>query len=259
MDEFLGRVAGLLIDNCLQYPISCSFLFSVGFYTFAPLFWDSAVTTGWRWVLSCLAGFVIVSLAMTGLIPSLKITTDRFIFRPTPSCSTFDNPARYICSILDENHQQIFYITTQRKCDRTDPQMKDASSYYILSSWIPSFDHYVTTRRIQFQPAAVPNENKPSYSLPENYCVRAAGPVNADPLSVAFYSLTGSRETLHDTGYINKTDLTEFHFGWYTVSNCRTELGRWLFSCEKGFVSSHYVTLPEYFRILFLEQRKPKE
>ena len=235
-------------------PISCSLLFSVGFFTFAPLFYVSDITKGRRWVLSCLAGFVLLSLVTTGLVPTLKITTDRVIFRPTPSCSTFDNPARYICSILDENHQQIFYIT-QRKCGRTDPQIEDATNFYVISSWIPSFDHFVTTRRLQFEPAAVPNENKPSYPLPENYCVRAAGPVSADPLRVAFYSLTDSQETLLDTGYINKTDLTEFRFGWYTVSSCRTDLGRWLFSCEKGFVSSHYVTLPEYSRILLLEQR----
>ena len=194
---------------------------------------------------------------MTGLVPTLKMTTGRVIFRPTPSCSTFNDPARYICLILDENHQQRFYIT-QRKCDCTDSQIKDASNFYIIS-WIPSFDHFVTTRRLQFKPTAVPNENKPSYPLPENYCVRAAGPVSADPLRVAFYSLTGSQETLLDTGYINKTDLTKFHVGWYTVSSCRTDLERWLFSCEKGFVSSHYVTLPEYSRTLLLEQRQPKK
>lgn len=256
MDEFLGSVAGLLVDKCLQYPITCSLMFSVGLYTFAPLY-SSDATKGWRWVLSCTAGFVLLALVTVGLIPTLQITAPRIIFRPTPSCSTFDNPARYICFTLDNSHQQVFYITTLQKCDGDDPKMKDATNFYVISSWIPSFNHFTTRRPVQFQPAAVPGESKPSYRLPENYCVRAAGPISNDPLKVAFYSLKESQQILLDTGYINKTDLIEFHFGWYLVSSCRTELGRWWFSCKSGYVSSHYVSLPQYSRILLLEQREP--
>ena len=251
MDDFLAKLAGLLVDKCLQYPITCSLTFSVGLYNFAPLFWDSDITKGWRWMLKCIVCFALLSLMIVGLIPSLHITAPRIIFRPTPSCSTFDNPTRYICFILDDNHHQVFYITTTQSCDAQE----NATNFYIISSWIPSFNHFTTRRAVEFQPAAVPGENKSSFTLPENYCVRAAGPISEDPLKVAFYSHSGSQQILLDTGYINKTDLMKFHFGWYVVSSCKTDLGRWWYSCENGYVSSYYVTLPEYSRILLLEQR----
>lgn len=255
MDDFLANVAGLLVDKCLQYPVTCSLVFSVGLYNFAPLFWDSDVTKGWKWMLKCVAGFVLFTVVLVSLIPALHMTAPRIIFRPTPSCSTFDNPARYICFLLDDNHQQVFYITTQRHCNQEN---NNATNFFIISSWIPSFNHFTTTKAIKFQPASVPGEDKPSYTLPENYCVRAAGTISEDQLKVAFYSLNGSHRNLLDTGYINMTDLTEFHFGWYLVSSCRTDLERWWFVCESGYMSSHYVSLPEYSRILLLEQREKK-
>lgn len=260
LDELLVRVAGLLVDKCLQYPVICSLMFTLGLYVFAPLFWDTDATKGWRWVLSCTAVCVLSALVTVGLIPTLHITAPRILFRPTPSCSTFDSPARYICFTLD-HHQQVFYITTLRKCDSSDPKMREATKFYIVSSWIPSFDHFLTRREIQFQPVAVVGENKQSYPLPENYCVRGAGHTDSNDVKVAFYSLSGSQRILLDTGYINKSDLVDFHFGWYLVSSCWTDLERWLYYCEMGYVSSHYVSLPEPTRILLLEQRGggPKE
>ena len=86
-----------------------------------------------------------------------------------------------------------------------------------------------------------------------------AGPISADPLQVAFYSLSGTETILDDTGYIAKKDLEEFHSGWFRVSNCRTELTRWLFDCKTGFVNSTYVQLTEYQRIfLRAEETKTK-
>ena len=257
MDELLAKVAGLFVDKCLSYPISCSLLFFAGFYTFVPVFWKESETRteGRRWLLSCVAGFVLLALILTALIPSLQMTTDRVIFRSSPTCSIFDDPARYICSILNENHKQVFYITNTRGCKIEDPKMKNATQFYIISSWIPSFNHFRTIRTVQFQPATVPGENKPSYPLPNDYCIRAAGPVSDDlpVIKVAFYSQKGTQRTLLDTGYINKTDLLEFHFGWYLISSCRTDIERWLFQCETGYLSSHYVALPEYSRSLLLE------
>ena len=67
---------------------------------------------------------------------------------------------------------------------------------------------------------------------------------------MAFYSLNGTETILEDTGYIAKKDLQEFQSGWFYVSNCRTELTRWLFSCKNGYVSSAYVRYNEYARAI---------
>ena len=89
-----------------------------------------------------------------------------------------------------------------RHCNQEN---NNATNFFIISSWIPSFNHFTTTKAIEFQPAVVPGEEKPSYTLPENYCVCAAGPISEDQLKVAFYSLDGSHRNLLDTGYINMT------------------------------------------------------
>ena len=255
-NQLYGFVAGFLVDKCIQYPITFSLIVFLGFFCIlAPLWYGTAATKGHRWILSCAVGFVLLPLILVGLVPTLHVTAPRVIFRPTPSCSTFDNPARYICSILI-NHQQQFYITTKRKCDPQDQNFENATNFYIISSWIPSFNHYITKRKVNFEPAVVPGEVKKSYHLPDNYCVHAAGPTSQDKLKVAFYSHKGTLLILEDTGYINKTDLLEFQYGWYYVSSCRTDLERWWYSnCKTGYVSSHYVTLSEYSRSLLLEKR----
>ena len=255
-NEVFGSIAGFLVDKCLQYPVTSSLIIFLGFFCIlAPLWYDPAATKGYRWLFSCAVGLVLLQLILVGLVPTLHVTAPRVIFRPTPSCSTFDNPTRYICNILI-NHRQQFYITTQRKCDAQDKNFKNATDFYIISSWIPSFNHYITRKGVNFEPATVSGENKKSYPLPDNYCVRAAGPTSEEKIKVAFYSHDGTQLILLDTGYINKTDLIEFRFGWYYVSSCRTDLERWWYShCETGYVSSNYVTLSEYSRILLLEKR----
>ena len=84
------------------------------------------------------------------LKPVLALASDRIIFRPTPSCSTFDNPPRYICLTFNANHQQAYYTTNWQNCNSSDPNMNNATKYYIISSWIPSFDHFVLTERVYF-------------------------------------------------------------------------------------------------------------
>lgn len=209
---------------------------------------------GKRWAISCLIIFFILGFTLTYLIPTLQLTPDRIIFRPTPSCSTFNNPTRYLAFILDENNNQVFYVTTVRGVNNTDPSMKEAAPFYIVSSWIRSPNHFrITSEKVEFQPATVQGVSKVPYNLSRGYCIRAAGPTSSDPLYVAFYSLNGTEKILLDTGYISKSDLEEFHFGWFLVSNCRTIFSRWLWHCKTGYVSSTYVRLPEYARMLLLE------
>ena len=253
MDNLLASVAGLLVDQCLQYPIRTAFVCALATYIVVPIRVDpghSTRTEGIRWIVSCLVIFVILGAALTLCIPTLQLTASRIIFRPTPSCSTFNNPARYLAFILDENNNQVFYVTTTRGVENTDPHMKEAAPFYIISTWIRSPNHYrILSEKVEFQPASVPGMNKPPYYLKRGYCVRAAGPPSADPLQVAFYSLNGTEIILEDSGYIAQKDLEEFHSGWLRVSNCRTELTRWLFDCKTGFVSSAYVRFTEYERI----------
>lgn len=257
MDAFLGRVAGLLVNMCLQYPVTGSAMAMLGVFTFVPIFTDTRTTHSLHFLFICMVGFGILVIILVNIIPVLQLTPDRILFRPAPSGSIFERPSRYICFTLDpKTRKQIFYVTTKRKCDNDDPNMNKATNFYIISPWIPSFNHYLTKRSVQFQPITEPGEIKPSYSLPEGYCVRAAGPVSNDPLRVAFTSIDAQQEHIHDTGYISKEDLIQQHSGWYFVSNCRTDIGRWLFNCETGYISSVYVSLPEYTRILLIEKRE---
>ena len=253
---FYSRIAGSLLDNCLQYPVTSSLVASLGFYILGS---KSDTTKGYQWIISCTVGFVLLTLVLVGLVPTLHVSGLREIFRPTPSCAIYDNPKRFICPILI-NHQQQFYITTIKfpeKCHPQDKNFKNATNFFIISSWIPTLNHYTTKREMYFEPAVVPEEGKKRYPLPENYCVRAAGPTSGDQIKVAFYSHDGSELTLQDTGYIDKIDLLELHhFGWYHISSCRTDLERWWYSnCETGYVSSHYVTLSENTKMFLLEGR----
>ena len=255
-----GQNVGLVVNSFLQYPVACSLALCISLFIFYPVFYERDATKGWRWFTSCFGVFVLLSVVSIFLKPTLSITPDRIIFRPTPSCSTFDRPARYLCFTLSSpSHDQVFYTTTWRKCDNSDANMRNASKFYIISSWIPSFDHFITKRQVKFEPHSSPGENKPPYDLPENYCVRAAGPLGEDKLKgklkVAFYSINGSQHHLLDSGYINKTELEEFHSGWYLVSSCKSELSEWVFNCTRGYVSSNYVRLNQHTRLLLLEQR----
>ena len=171
MDSSLvNNVAGLLVDKCLQFPISSALVFSLGFYLFWPVYADPNHNNrieGKRWIISCLITFILVGLALTSFIPTLQLTPNRIIFRPTPSCSTYNNPPRYLAFILDVNNNQAFYVTTVKGVNNTDPRMKDAAPFYVISSWIRSPNHYRTTKRILFEPA----KGKP-YNLPYGFvCV----------------------------------------------------------------------------------------
>lgn len=249
------EVAGLFVDAFLQYPISCSLVFSTLLYIIYPVFFKTGAAEDYRWIASCIGIFILTSTISMFLIPVLALAPDRIIFRPTPSCSVFDSPARYICLTFNDRHENVFYTTTWRECNAKDLNMKNATKHYIISSWIPSFDHFVTLTSLPFQPDSFRGEKKPPYPLPAGYCVRAAGPSGGAQQKVAFYSINGTGYHLLDSGYINSSLLTKFHSGWYLASSCRNELSRWLYNCTLGYVSSHYVRLPQYTRSLLLEER----
>lgn len=256
LKEMLIQLSGLFLDGFLQYPVFCSSMVCIPLYIFYPVHHEKTeATKGWRWVARCIVVFVLLSVASIFLTPVLTLAPDRIIFRPTPSCSTYDNPTRYICLTLDDHHRQVFYTTTWQKCNNSDANIKNASNYYIISSWIPSFEHFVTTKSMEFQPESSPSKNKTAYTLPENYCVRAARPTGGDQLKVAFYSISGNRTHLLDSGYVNSSFLKPFYSGWYLVSNCRSDLSRRLYNCTNGYVSSNYVRLSQYTRALLLENR----
>ena len=146
MDNLLASAAGLLVDQCLQYPIRTAFVFSLVIYVFVPILYvdpgHSARTEGKRWAITCLVIFVILGAVLILCIPTLQLTASRIILRPTPSCSTFNNPARYLAFILDKNNNQVFYVTTTKGVKNTDPHMKEAAPFYIISSWNRSSNHY---------------------------------------------------------------------------------------------------------------------
>ena len=203
-----------------------------------------------RWGVSCLVIFVISGAVLIRFIPVLQLTASHIILRPTPSCSTFNSPPRYLALILDENNNQVFYVTTTMGVENTDPHMKEAAPFYIISASIRSPKHYrIVSGKVKFQSSSIPGVKKSPFNLKKGHCVRAAGPTTADPLLVAFYSLNGTETILEDSGYIAKKDLEELHSGWLRVSNCKTELTRLLCDCKTGYVSSAYVWLTEYEHI----------
>ena len=252
MKAITEKIAGLLVDKCLQYPIMCAFAFTLGHALFG-LFHGCNLNLSWyKWMTVNVVAFVLVAGTLTAAIPSLQMTAPRVILRPTPSCSTFNNPTRYLCFILSNENVQKYYETNRRaSCEADDPNIAHATPFYIRSPWIPSLEHFRLLEEIQFQPEG---EGKPPYKLPKGYCIRAAGPSSLDPLPVIFYSLNGTTKIITDKGHIDKKYLEDYKFGWYFVSSCRTDLSTWLYNCTSGYLSSTYVPLSEYSKKVLMEE-----
>ena len=251
MEAITEKIAGLLVDKCLQYPIVCAFVFTLGHALFG-LLRGYNLNIGWhKWVTVNVAAFVLVAGTLTAAIPSLQMTAPRVILRPTPSCSTFNNPTWYLCFVLNNENLQKYYKTTRQACEADDPNLANATPFYIRSPWILSLEHFRLLEEVQFQPEG---EGKPPYKLPKGYCIRAAGPPSLDPLPVIFYSLDGVTKIITDKGHINKKHLEEYNFGWYLVSSCRTDLSSWLYNCTSGYISSTYVQLSEYSKKVLMEE-----
>ena len=199
----------------------------------------------------------LMSAIFWSFIPPLKLNAERIIFRPTDNCNFFENPPKYICSIMGKK----FYITNTTFCDGT---VSNATPFYIISLWMEAKNQYRLKSKVHFHPDNVTSTNgeiklKNPYWLPKEYCIQEyidSGPEsihvsNDKQLSVGFYSWNRSMARLGDTGYIDRSYLEEYNTGWYQVSNCIWEISREfsrLFQledyCMTGYVSSYYVTLP---------------
>lgn len=253
MEAITEKIAGLLVDRFLQYPVTCAVVFTIGHALFGQLFRgnDPGIRSWRKWVLLNAAAFSLAAVTLAVAMPRLQMTPPRVILRPTPSCSTFNNPTRYLCFVLSDENQQVFYETIRRACETDDPSLPSATSFYIRSPWIPATEHFRLLREVDFQPEG---QGKPPYKLPKGYCIRAAGPPSLDPLPVIFYSLNGTTKIVTDKGPIEKRHLEEYEFGWYLVSSCRTDVSAWLYNCTSGYVSSTHVSLSEYSRKVLMEE-----
>lgn len=246
--------SGFLTQIILQYPFflfilsgiilyGIAFLFDFIFLGRSRLYYNKSYFLAFMAVWSAIMGIIFMSL-----IPPLKLNTERIIFRPTNNCNMFENPTKYICSIMGKK----FYTTVIKGCDGT---VTNATLFYIISTWIPAKGQYRLKNRVIFHPENITNgefEHKESYPLPKGYCIQEYkdedSPSSDDRLRVAFSSWTKAMVNVGDTGYIDKSDLEEYNTGWYKVSNCMWEITRLLpleDYCITGYVSSMYVTLPD--------------
>ncbi len=187
-----------LIDTFLQYPIICSTL-AICFTWVIPLYH----LCGGHWERIALSLAIIelfTILASINLIPVLVAAPTYLILRPTPSCSTYDDPERYMCITL-KDHQHVFYVTTRLpQPNDLDASLKNATKYYIISSWRSSPDDLITIEPAQFQPENLPDENKPAYWLPEGYGVRSAGQSGEDKqIKVTLYSISNTGKNKYVT------------------------------------------------------------
>ena len=258
-EQLSVSAAGMLIDKCLFNPVSVAILLSISYFTLYSMKSSLKGLTMGVFIKTVII-FFITAIVLIMAIPTLHLATDRVIFRPHPTCTIFYNPCRYVCAILGDYGNQRNYVTEWQNCSKADPRINEAEQFYIVSTWIPSPDHFRTKNRVWFVPDG--NRSK-GYWLSSDYCVRASSAVIKDQYyRVTFYSLNGTELILQDTGLMETAVLEPFYFGWYLISNCRTELHRWIWSsaCKIGYVSTKYIRLPQYSRILLLEDSsKEKE
>ena len=197
----------------------------------------------------------VIGIIFISFIPPLKLDIPRIIFRPSAHCNYFEDPPNYVCSIMN----QKFYTTNVSACDGN---VTNATSFYIISMYIPSNNQYITNRRIYFYPDNLTDadgqlvKEKEPYWLPKNYCIQEYkddnSPFSNDQLRVAFYSWNKNKVAIGDTGYINRSDLEENNTGWYMASNCMLEITRKIAEllslenyCITGYVSRKYIRLPK--------------
>lgn len=249
------------MESCLRYPVTGSFIISVVLYFFIPLCVKERRAQGWSWVARCAVAFAALLSVLTIVIPPLQIVSVRVILRPTPGCSTEMDPRRLLCAIVDENQVQTFYESTKPSCARhngTELVEGTGMPYYVISSWIPAPNHFRARTNIAFDPQLESTEQQ-CFFLPKGRCIRIAGPTEEDPLKVEISKWKERRRQSVNVGFVNRSSLEVFNTGFYVVSNCKTDAGRWLFKCTIAYVNSYYVRLPAYMRILLLEDWKKKQ
>lgn len=187
-----------------------------------------------------------LAAVFVSLMPPLKINAFRAVFHPTSNCDTFQDPPTYICFIQGKK----FYTTVERQCHET----ADATPLYITSLWIPSKNQYTLKKRVLFHPDNVTAaEPRPPFWIREEICIQEfiedQFPSTDDKLRVAITTVTTT-----DTGYISRSDLEEYHAGWYRVSNCMWDVTRLFNYCITGYVSNHYVNLPHIMERLLQDE-----
>jgi hypothetical protein len=169
--------------------------------------------------------------------------------QPTASCSTSEDPIRYLCRTVDGQRQHLFYTAIHDSLK----DLNKPTKYYITSTWIPSFDEFVLTESVLFQPEG---ENE-AYRLQKNVCVRAAGPTGLVKQNVTFTKINKEGKSDKKEGDIISRVLKKQNCGWYKVSNCRSELSRWWYSRDHttGFVCSRDTMQSQAQRDYLLEER----
>jgi hypothetical protein len=175
--------------------------------------------------------------------------------QPTASCPTSQDPILNLCRSIDDQCQHLFYTTTRQERHDSLRNFSQATKYYITSTWIPSFDEFVLTEPVEFQP--LPKRENGTCRLEKNFCVRAAGPTGLDEQQVTFTKINEKGQFEQKKGYI-KSDVLRIHnCGWYKVSNCRSELSRWWYSRvhTTGFVCSRDTIQTQAQRDLLLEEK----
>ena len=257
LDTFIEWV----VDPFLQNPIICSSLVTCVTLLFLPL--DCFGGGRWEWIALChVIVVLLVILVSIIVIPVLNIAPSYLILRPKSSCSTHDNPVRYICVTL-KDHQPVFYVTTKLPIPNSldAVNMNNATKYYIISSWIPPADgDHVTIEPVQFQSENLPGKNK---RLPKHFgvlCQPAEQSGGDRQIRVTYNCISSTGEQIPYSGFIDSNLLREFESGWYRVSNCRCKLTRWWYSRRgshhEGYVNSYYVRLPYYTRYFLRENKK---
>ena len=253
----LMAYSGILIQLVLKFPlfliiISGMVIYGIA-YLFDFIFLNRKRLNNLLYFLTSMAIWIAIAIGVfMSFIPPLKMNAERIIFRPTDNCNMFENPTNYICSIMG----QKFYTTIVRGCDGS---VTNATAFYIISPWMRAKNQYQLNKKVHFHPDNDTDELKSPYWLRKGYCIqeyKEEGSVPRDgQIRVGFYSWNKSKRmaSIGDTGYINREDLEEYNTGWYEVSNCMWEISRLLpleNYCITGYVSSVFVTLPDYMAML---------
>lgn len=137
--------------------------------------------------------------------------------------------------MLPVDERQWFYISKKENCitDGVDAVAQEtAAPYYIISTWISAQNHYRLKKDFQLTDG---------WFLPKRRCVRLSGPLSGELVQVSVKILHEHSDPTIEVGYVNTSDLEDFNHGFFAISDCRSELWRWLFSCNVGYVNSYFV------------------
>lgn len=127
---------GYFTQIILQYPVLVIFTSGVIFYVmaflFAYVFLNNSRLYSWSYLILFMAAYsaIVAGLFVSFTPPLLKMNASRVRFHPTENCNTIEDPQKYLCFILGKK----FYTTFEKRCDGI---VSNATSFYIISLWIP--------------------------------------------------------------------------------------------------------------------------